>query len=72
VLSTFVVSVFSNKVAQISVLRRGSGATPAVDEERVRNQLGVLDLCKSIEPEELHLRMLRKLPDTFARLFSHL
>ena len=72
-LSTFFVSVFSNTVSQISILGKGSGRrTPAVDEERVRDQLGVLDPYKSIEPDGLHLRMLRKLLDTFARLFSHL
>lgn len=32
VLSTFFVSVFTNKVSQISILRKGSGRTLAVDE----------------------------------------
>lgn len=47
------------------MLRKGSGkVTPAVDEEQVRYQLGVLDPYKYKEPDGLHLRMLRKLPDT--------
>lgn len=33
-----------------------------MDEERVRDQLGVLDTYKSVEPDGLHLRMLRKVP----------
>lgn len=60
---SFFVSVFSNKVSQSSMLRKGLGRrTPAVDEEWVRDRLGVLDPYKSIEPDRLHLRMLRKVP----------
>lgn len=52
--------------SQISMLRKCSGKrTPAVDEEQVRDHLGVPDPYKYTEPDRLHLRMLRKLPDTF-------
>ncbi|RMC04424.1 hypothetical protein DUI87_18866 [Hirundo rustica rustica] len=43
---------------------------PLVKEERGRDHLGELDIHESICPDRMHLRVLRELADTIARLLT--
>ncbi|CAM4551684.1 unnamed protein product [Caretta caretta] len=65
VLNAFFASVFTNKVssqtAALGITTWGIDGQPSVEKEVVRDYLEKLDVHKSMEPDELHPRVLKEL-----------